>query len=139
MTNFRIATLFEITFVAAVCLSLLIYIPPLGLLVPSLYASTRAVTSSVRNGTCVPKLLMKTGAIWGILAMYSIGTLALFVMLASRYSELGPAPASWLAAILSTFVIGYGAIAAGLGALIGQWTGLYLSWCNPIKTNSNGE
>ena len=128
VNNFRLVTLFEFTFVAAICLSTIAYIPPLGLILLSVYASSRSVANATQNGNRTPKLLMKTGAFWGIVAMYTIGTPALLVILASRFSESGSASLSWLFAILSAFVIGYGAIAAGLGALIGQWTGLYLSW-----------
>ncbi len=127
--KFGIATLFELTLIVAVCISLLAYVPPLGLMLPSVYVSSRMVARSIRNGKTALPTLMKTGAIAGVVTMYAIGALAMLMIVLPRFSGSPGAPtSSWLTAIAAGFVFGYGGIAAGIGALIGQWSGMYVRW-----------
>ena len=127
--KFGIATLLELTLVVAVCIALLAYVPPLGLMLPSVYISSRMVARSIRNGKTASRTLMKTGAIAGIVTMYTIGAFAMLLVILPRYSgSPGVSTSPWLTTIVAGFVFGYGGIAAGIGALIGQWTGMYASW-----------
>lgn len=139
--KFRVANLFELVAVVAVCLALLRYVPPLGLVLPSLYVSFCVVSRSIQKGSTQPSRLMKVGAASGIATMYTIGLVALLALILPRYvaSPATPSSPSWLIAILVGFLVGYGAIAALLGALIGQWTGLFNQWIASRKhTQADG-
>ncbi len=88
--KFRVATLLEVTTVIAVCMAVLSYVPPVGLMLPSIYASARAVARSAGKGNRDPSSLMKCGAIWGVLSMYTIGLLALSLLLWTHHANADP-------------------------------------------------
>jgi hypothetical protein len=114
--TYRLVTLLEVTLVVAVCLSMLIYVPPLGLLLPSIYVSARFVTRSLRKGNTDSTILARTGAVWGVAVMLSFGLAAATIMVGHRIYTADPGSSvgldSWLPAILLGFVVLYGGMAA---------------------------
>jgi hypothetical protein len=127
--NHRLATLLEVTLVFAVCLSMLRYVPPLGLLLPSIYVSARVVTRSLRNGNVALTTLARTGAGWSVAVMLSFGLATATIMIGHRIYTADPSVAvdfeSWLPAIFVGFVVLYGGMAAVIGGLIGACSGAY--------------
>ncbi|QDT10536.1 hypothetical protein [Planctomycetes bacterium K23_9] len=139
--RFRIAKLFELITVVAVFFTLLKYIPPLGLMLPSLYVSFLVVTRSIHNGNTQSSTLMKIGAASGITTMYTVGLIAMLALILPPFfaSQATSDSSSWLYAILIGFLLGYGAIGALLGALIGQWAGMFDQWSASRKpTQADG-
>lgn len=125
--TYRILTLLELAIVVAICVSMLIYVPPLGLLLPSIYASARFVTRSLRNGNTESTSLARTGAVWGVAVMLSFGLAAATIMVGHGIYTADPGSTvgleSWVRAILLGFVVLYGGMAAVIGGLIGVCSG----------------
>lgn len=138
----RIATLLEVMLVTAVCLALLRYALPLGLILISTYASVRLVLRAFKIGETRTARLARTGALWGIAATMTLGLAAVVIIIGRRLLFAEPLPNTgipWAIAIVAGIVIVYGSLAAVVGALVGTCSGVYIHRHVPRHANKTSD